>query len=92
MTEPRTDMGENLQNVEPNVTEGLSTKKRLLEEKLKEKLPEGEGKLPEEKLSEEKFSEGKPLVRKPDLSAIEVYAFVGPARTGKNNRRYKKSA
>ena len=70
MMEPRTETGESLQGAASSVAEGLPP----------------EEKCPEEKLSEKKLPEEKPLVRKPDLSTIEVYAFVGPAGTGKSQR------
>ena len=70
MTKPRTEAGEALREVVPNVAEGLPPKEKISEEKL-----------PEEKLHEERTP-----VRKPDLSTIEVYAFVGPAGTGKSQR------
>ena len=70
MTKPRTEAGEALREVVPNVAEGLPPKEKISEEKL-----------PEEKLHEERTP-----VRKPDLSMIEVYAFVGPAGTGKSQR------
>ena len=70
MTKPRTEAGEALRDVVPNVAEGLPPKEKISEEKL-----------PEEKLHEERTP-----VRKPDLSTIEVYAFVGPAGTGKSQR------
>ena len=70
MMEPRTETGESLQGAASSVAEELPP----------------EEKCPEEKLSEKKLPEEKPLVRKPDLSTIEVYAFVGPAGTGKSQR------
>ena len=70
MTKPRTEAGKALRDVVPNVAEGLPPKEKISEEKL-----------PEEKLHEERTP-----VRKPDLSTIEVYAFVGPAGTGKSQR------
>ena len=70
MTKPRTETGESLQGAASSVAEELPP----------------EEKCPEEKLSEKKLPEEKPLVRKPDLSTIEVYAFVGPAGTGKSQR------
>ena len=77
MMEPRIEVGEALRAAVPGVAEGLPPKERFFEEN----LPGGE-----EKLSEKKLPEEKPLVRKPDLSTIEVYAFVGPAGTGKSQR------
>ena len=70
MTKPRTEAGEALRDIVPNVAEGLPPKEKISEEKF-----------PEEKLHEERTP-----VRKPDLSTIEVYAFVGPAGTGKSQR------
>lgn len=75
MTKPRTEAGEALRDVVPNVAEGLPPKEKISEEKF-----------PEEKLPEEKLHEERTPVRKPDLSTIEVYAFVGPAGTGKSQR------
>ena len=75
MTKPRTEAGEALRDVVPNVAEGLPPKEKIAEEKF-----------PEEKLPEEKLHEERTPVRKPDLSTIEVYAFVGPAGTGKSQR------
>lgn len=80
MTEPRVKAGENLRDVAPSVAEKLSFEERRPEENLPEE------KLAEKKLPEKKLPEEKPSVRKPDLSAIEVYAFVGPAGTGKSQR------
>ena len=75
MTGLRTEAGDNLRAAVPGVAEKLS---------FEERRPEGN--LPEEKLAEKKLPEEKLPVRKPDLSAIEVYAFVGPAGTGKSQR------
>ena len=75
MTKPRTEAGEALRDVVPNVAEGLPLKEKISEEKF-----------PEEKLPEEKLHEERTPGRKPDLSTIEVYAFVGPAGTGKSQR------
>ena len=80
MTEPRVKAGENLRDVAPSVAEKLSFEERRPEENLPEE------KLAEKKLPEKKLPEEKPSVRKPDLSTIEVYAFVGPAGTGKSQR------
>lgn len=80
MTGLRTEAGDNLRAAVPGVAEKLSFEERRPEEN----LPEGN--LPEEKLAEKKLPEEKLPVRKPDLSAIEVYAFVGPAGTGKSQR------